>query len=247
MVTGAASGIGLGIARAFAAQGARLALVDRERGAAGRGCRARLPGCARLRLRPRRRRRCRSARARAVRDRFPELRVLVNNAGAEYPTPLDDAPPDAMKRWASLLDNNVTSMARLTRALLPSMPTGCEHHQPGLDLGPVRRRRLLRLRGEQARHRRPHACAGLGARAARHSRQRRLPRLDPHRRRAAIAHGHGHGFGTKRRRGTARHPRAAGRCRPSSNPPTSRASICSSPATMRGPSPASRWSRATGS
>lgn len=122
MITGAASGIGLGIARAFAAQGARLALVDRnaERLAA---VAAELPGA---RGYP-----CDLAvdadvdrLAHDVRIEFPEIRVLVNNAGAEYPTPLADPSPDAMRRWSSLLDNNVTSMARLTRALLPSMPAG---------------------------------------------------------------------------------------------------------------------------
>jgi NAD(P)-dependent dehydrogenase (short-subunit alcohol dehydrogenase family) len=50
--------------------------------------------------------------------------VLVNNAGVEYPTPIDSPAPDAMARWASLLDNNVVSMVRLTRALLPLMPPG---------------------------------------------------------------------------------------------------------------------------
>ena len=43
--------------------------------------------------------------------------MLLNNAGTEYPTPLDDAAPESMTRWASLLDNNVTSMVRLTQAL----------------------------------------------------------------------------------------------------------------------------------
>jgi 3-hydroxybutyrate dehydrogenase len=122
MVTGAASGIGLGLARAFAAQGARLALVDRDTDrlhvasaeltgahvfACDLGVDAEVAGL-----------------ATAVKDRFPELRVLVNNAGAEYPTPIADPAPDAMDRWGSLLDNNVTSMARLTRALLPAMPPG---------------------------------------------------------------------------------------------------------------------------
>ena len=50
--------------------------------------------------------------------------VLINNAGSEYPTPIDSRAPDAMARWAGLLDNNVVSMVRLTRALLPLMPVG---------------------------------------------------------------------------------------------------------------------------
>ena len=52
------------------------------------------------------------------------LDVLINNAGAEHPTAIDDPAPDAMARWAALLDNNVTSMARLTAALLPLLAPG---------------------------------------------------------------------------------------------------------------------------
>jgi 3-hydroxybutyrate dehydrogenase len=122
MVTGAASGIGLGLARAFAGQGASLALVDRDvtrlMSVASELPAARAFPCdlasdtAVNRL------------AQSVHEHFPELRVLVNNAGAEYPTPIDDPAPDAMTRWSALLDNNVTSMVRLTRAMLPSMPRG---------------------------------------------------------------------------------------------------------------------------
>lgn len=38
--------------------------------------------------------------------------MLVNNAGMEYPTPLNAAEPDAKARWSRLLDNNVGSMQR---------------------------------------------------------------------------------------------------------------------------------------
>lgn len=122
MVTGAANGIGLGIARAFATQGARLALVDRDlarlqivtdelTSAQGFACDLADD-------------RSVAVLADAIREQFPELRVLVNNAGAEFPTPIDDAAPEAMQRWSALLDNNVSSMARLIRALLPCMPSG---------------------------------------------------------------------------------------------------------------------------
>lgn len=121
LVTGAAGGIGNALARAFAAQGARLMLLDRagtglhglcaELGAVEAECdlgdSAQVAGVAAL-----------------VRDRFGTLDVLVNNAGTEYPTPLADDAPDAMARWASLLDNNVSSMVRLTQALLPLLPRG---------------------------------------------------------------------------------------------------------------------------
>lgn len=121
LITGAAGGIGSALARAFAAQGARLMLLDRpdtalpalsaELDATAAACDL-----------------CDAAQvariATQVRERWGTLDVLVNNAGTEYPTPLADEAPDAMARWSSLLDNNVTSMVRLTQALLPLLPRG---------------------------------------------------------------------------------------------------------------------------
>jgi NAD(P)-dependent dehydrogenase (short-subunit alcohol dehydrogenase family) len=59
-----------------------------------------------------------------LRAAHAQVHVLVNNAGVEYPTPLADSADNANARWAQLLDNNVTSMARLTRALLPFLAPG---------------------------------------------------------------------------------------------------------------------------
>ncbi len=121
LITGAAGGIGSALARAFAAQGARLMLLDRpdtalpalsaELDATAAACD--LGDAAQV-----------ARIATLVRERWGTLDVLVNNAGTEYPTPLADAAPDAMARWAGLLDNNVTSMVRLTQALLPLLPRG---------------------------------------------------------------------------------------------------------------------------
>jgi 3-hydroxybutyrate dehydrogenase len=120
LVTGAASGIGLGIARAFAAQGARVALADRDGGrletvassfAAGSECEfiaCDLGDDSQV-----------QALANALSASFGSLDVLVNNAGVEYPTPIQDRAPDAMERWSGLLENNVGSMMRTVRALLP--------------------------------------------------------------------------------------------------------------------------------
>ncbi|RJP71634.1 MAG: SDR family oxidoreductase [Comamonadaceae bacterium] len=121
LITGAAGGIGQALARAFAAQGARLLLLDRaDTGlhdlATALGARAAvcdLGDAAQV-----------AAVANGVRERWGTLDVLVNNAGTEFPTPIDDTAPDAMARWAGLLDNNVTSMVRLTQALLPLLPRG---------------------------------------------------------------------------------------------------------------------------
>jgi len=129
LITGAAGGIGQALARAFAAQGARLLLLDREAAPlqALRDDIAAMPGVAGEVL-------CAACDlgsdaavaevAATVGARWGRLDVLLNNAGTEYPTPLDDADPAANARWASLLDNNVVGMLRLTRALLPLLPAG---------------------------------------------------------------------------------------------------------------------------
>ncbi|QHE75615.1 SDR family NAD(P)-dependent oxidoreductase [Hydrogenophaga sp. PBL-H3] len=139
LITGAAGGIGQALARAFAAQGVRLMLLDRvdatntldlirqnqtnavrtapttvrAEPAEALSAICDLGDASQV-----------AAIAEQVRQHWGALDVLVNNAGTEYPTPLDDNAPDAMDRWASLLDNNVTSMVRLTQALLPLLPRG---------------------------------------------------------------------------------------------------------------------------
>lgn len=122
LITGAAGGIGAALARAFADQGARPWLVDRD---ADRlhALAATLPSA---RATP-----CDLGSDAAVQGLAAEVRsqwgrvdALVNNAGAEHPTPIDDPAPEAMARWNGLIDNNVGSMVRLTRALLPCLGRG---------------------------------------------------------------------------------------------------------------------------
>ena len=125
MITGAGSGIGLAIARAFAERGAALALVDRsDAGLAaaaaqlGAHCPVTLHAADLAD----------GAAATALGDELQRggvrLHALVNNAGMEYATPLDDANPQADARWAALLHNNVASMYLLTRAMLPVLEPG---------------------------------------------------------------------------------------------------------------------------
>jgi 3-hydroxybutyrate dehydrogenase len=125
VVTGAAGGIGLAIAQAFIAQGAQVALVDREQDRLADAPDT-LPATARadtiacdLRSDSEV-----SELAGHLMAGFGGVDVLVNNAGQEYVTPLDDQSPAAMPRWSALLDNNVSSMMRTVRALAPLMPDG---------------------------------------------------------------------------------------------------------------------------
>jgi len=125
VLTGAAGGIGQGLARAFAKQGARLLLVDLVEAplltlADSLRPLSEIHTCV-----------CDLTDEVAVHQMASWLQarsfgvdVLINNAGVEYPTPLAADAPDAMTRWASLLDTNVVSMVRLTRALLPLMHAG---------------------------------------------------------------------------------------------------------------------------
>ena len=125
VLTGAASGIGRALAQAFADQHAELVLVDRTADALHAVAAALAPQCkvtahvcdladdAAV-----------AAMAARLAAQHTQVHVLVNNAGAEYPTPLADTAVEANARWARLLDNNVTSMMRLTRALLPLLRSG---------------------------------------------------------------------------------------------------------------------------
>jgi NAD(P)-dependent dehydrogenase (short-subunit alcohol dehydrogenase family) len=123
VITGAGGGIGAGLVRAFADQGARLALVDRDAGRLEEVAATLPAGSLALPADL-----CDDASVAAAVDRlearFDVVDVLVNNAGTEFPTPVRDAAPDFMARWEGLLRNNVGSMMRLTRALLPLMRPG---------------------------------------------------------------------------------------------------------------------------
>jgi 3-hydroxybutyrate dehydrogenase len=123
VITGAAGAIGAALTRAFAAQGARLVLLDRDIHRL-RELAQSVPG-APLALK-----------AELTDDQsvtevvaelgahYEEIDVLINNAGTEYPTPLRVVAPDFMARWDGLLTNNVGSMVRLIRSVVPLMRRG---------------------------------------------------------------------------------------------------------------------------
>lgn len=123
VITGAGGGIGAGLVRAFAEQGARLVLVDRD-AARLQEVAAALPAVPLLLTADLTDDASVAGAAARLHARFEVVDVLVNNAGTEFPTPLRETAPDFMVRWDGLVSNNVGSMMRLTRALLPFMRSG---------------------------------------------------------------------------------------------------------------------------
>lgn len=121
IVTGSSRGIGASIARGFAAEGARLAIVANTRleraqavvgeiEAAGGEARAftadlsRIAACERL--------------AGDVIDAFGTVDVLVNNAGVYLRAPIEEATEE---QWDAQIDLNLKGTFFMTRAVVPTM------------------------------------------------------------------------------------------------------------------------------
>ncbi|OYU57570.1 MAG: 3-beta hydroxysteroid dehydrogenase [Bradyrhizobium sp. PARBB1] len=114
VVTGSSRGIGLGVAKAFAAAGATLRLIADDPGVVAAadaiGATGRVADI-----------RDRAAVTAALSD-LPRIDVLVNNAGLELITPLDD--PDSEGPLRRIVEINVIGTALVTRLALPRMATG---------------------------------------------------------------------------------------------------------------------------
>jgi 3-oxoacyl-[acyl-carrier protein] reductase len=114
LVTGAAAGLGWGIAERLAADGASLVLADVD-GALGRERAAILPAAtfaqcdvtvdAQL-----------EAAVHAAQETFGGLDILVNNAGGAPEPQYPDAP---FEHWSRVLDLNLRSVMRATQLALP--------------------------------------------------------------------------------------------------------------------------------
>jgi NAD(P)-dependent dehydrogenase (short-subunit alcohol dehydrogenase family) len=65
--------------------------------------------------------------AAAVAGRFPELSILVNNAGATWGAPLDDFPQSG---WDRVIGTNVEGIFHLTTALLPQLRAAATAEDP---------------------------------------------------------------------------------------------------------------------
>ncbi|MFC7053280.1 SDR family NAD(P)-dependent oxidoreductase [Hansschlegelia quercus] len=116
VVTGSSRGIGLGIARAFSAAGAELTMLADDEGvfeAAERlGARGVLADITD------------SYAVEAFAASIGRLDVLVNNAGYERLTPLDDFSSENEATFRRILEINVVGTFLMTRALAPKMSAG---------------------------------------------------------------------------------------------------------------------------
>jgi NAD(P)-dependent dehydrogenase (short-subunit alcohol dehydrogenase family) len=124
LVTGGSRGIGLMIARGFVEAGAEVVISSRKADVCARvaeelSCAAipadlsTVEGVDGL--------------AAAVRERWPRLDVLVNNAGASWGAPLESYPDSAFdKLWAV----NVKGVFRLTVGLLPALRAAASAEDP---------------------------------------------------------------------------------------------------------------------
>ncbi len=121
LVTGSTSGIGLGIARALAAQGANIvvngfgdgetiAAIERElqgQGAATMYHGADMSKPSQI-----------EDMVRAAESRFGRVDILVNNAGIQHTAPIEEFP---VERWDAIIAINLSSAFHTIRAALPKM------------------------------------------------------------------------------------------------------------------------------
>jgi 3-hydroxybutyrate dehydrogenase len=122
VITGSTSGIGQGIAEAFAAEGANIMLNGFGDSAAIEALRARLEKQASAIVEYHAADMSKPAEIEAMMkraaQRFGTVDILVNNAGIQHVAPVDEFPPE---RWDAVIAINLTSAFLATRLALPGM------------------------------------------------------------------------------------------------------------------------------
>ncbi|MEO6831746.1 MAG: 3-hydroxybutyrate dehydrogenase [Chitinophagaceae bacterium] len=120
LITGSTSGIGLGIAKAFAAQGYNIVFNGLEPDGANIAKQvAEAAGInyifsAANMLQPAAIR----ALAGEALEKFDTIEVLVNNAGIQFVSPIEDFPEE---KWDAIIGINLSAAFHLTKAIWPSM------------------------------------------------------------------------------------------------------------------------------
>ena len=122
VITGSTSGIGLGIARALAAEGCRIVInsfTDRPEDHALAEAIGSEFGVETLYLQAdmSKGEDCRALVDRAA-DHFGAVEILVNNAGIQHVAPVEQFPPE---RWDAILAINLSSAFHTTAAAIPHM------------------------------------------------------------------------------------------------------------------------------
>jgi len=116
VVTGAANGIGLAVAQALSAQGARVLVADIDE-QKGQAVAQSLPGALFQRADMASREDCRALIARAEKE-WGRLDILVNNAGLQHVSPVEEFPEE---RWEHMLRVMLIGPFLLTKYALPLM------------------------------------------------------------------------------------------------------------------------------
>jgi NAD(P)-dependent dehydrogenase (short-subunit alcohol dehydrogenase family) len=119
VISGAASraGIGLATARLFAAQGAKVAILDLDEGAAQAAAATLGDGHLGLACDVTDAAACKSAAARAIAG-FGRVDILINNAGITQPLKIMDI---VAENWDRVLDVNLRGVLYLSQAFIPHM------------------------------------------------------------------------------------------------------------------------------